>query len=184
MFNLVCFCKFILSSYFFTLLNNLLISILVCVSKDFWRTVITQKCRNTRRRRDRSLPVVEEKIRKVSAEAVKSKSREDGAQKLQKTTPAYGAKNYMPKRPVSEDDESIQKHIDFMKKEAKARSRNVRAVETCMDLTLSDRREFIINGNKTVEEVRLQYPLLFNAHQVIQMLIIDCIHIWNSLLFK
>lgn len=158
----------------------LLICILVCGPKDFWRTVITQKCRNTRRRRDRRLPVVEEKIRRASAEGVKSKSGEDGAQKLPKTTPAYGAKNYLPKRPMSEDDESIQKHIDFMKKEAKARNRNFRAVETCMDLTFSDRREFIINGNKTVEEVRLQYPLLFDAHQVIQMFINHCVHnVWN-----
>ena len=79
---------------------------------------------------------------------------------------AYGVKNYLPERPVSEDDISIEKHISLMTQENNKTNPNYILLTSLMDMTFADRRKLLINDMQLFESIKIKYPCLFNAHQV------------------
>ena len=78
----------------------------------------------------------------------------------------YGMVNYLPPRPITETDDSIKLHIRTMKQEWKKRDRDLKKVNKLMDLTLSERRHFVVQEAPEVSEVLAEYPVLTDSKQV------------------
>ena len=78
----------------------------------------------------------------------------------------YGLNNYLPSRPDSETEESIQTHILSLKQEWKRRDPDKRKVNTLMNLTFADRRAFIVKQAPDLSEVLAEYPVLTNTDEV------------------
>ena len=131
---------------------------------------------NTRKRRDRNLHVVQAAIakRRLCLEKVHqnrgiqhhgTEEQKDGAV-AQKRTSAYGIPNYLSVRPAAEDDVTIKKHLDIIKRESLKKNKDYRIVEISMNATFADRRKLIVTENCSIEHLLIEYPLLFDVLQV------------------
>ena len=80
----------------------------------------------------------------------------------------FGMANYLPSAPESEDDESTQRHVKWLKGAIKSRKSDDGAkVSSLMDLTLYHRRKMSIDGASTAELAE-EYPwLLKDTNQVL-----------------
>ena len=83
--------------------------------------------------------------------------------------PQWGMPNYSPTRPPSEDDISVAKHEEFLKKEKSKRQPDFSQVRLAMDKTFADRRKWLLTTQPTAKmsEVKEKYPWLFDEDQVI-----------------
>lgn len=112
-----------------------------------------------RKRRDRTIPVVAERIAQRSSSAPKVTN-------LKVNNCAFGMPHYLPEINQSEDPESIKNHQDYMVTELKKRNTNSKKLDASMVATFSSRRHLIIDDNSLVSEVCRQYPALCDCQQV------------------
>lgn len=126
-----------------------------------------------RRKADHELPEVEmhrqmaNKWKKVAALQNKCPSMSSEETLSKKLRPCYvsDVANYLPNRPSCEDEESICRHIQMLKREHRKKTKNHDLISTLMRQTFADRRKLVI-ANSTISELKEQYPCLFNAQQV------------------
>jgi hypothetical protein len=85
----------------------------------------------------------------------------DGPKK--KIANVWGVPNFLPED-SQEDQASIQKHKAFLKKQSKMKDvkRDQDRIKGRMDKTFADRRQLIVTERKLVQDVKEEYPLLFN----------------------
>lgn len=86
----------------------------------------------------------------------------------------YGVPNYMPERPVGEDDKTIQVHIEWMQDEKRVRPRrpDYAKIKTLMTRTLADRRNMIIYKAASIADVLKEYPWLGDEDEVLSFIFI------------
>ncbi|PIK39241.1 hypothetical protein BSL78_23915 [Apostichopus japonicus] len=124
-----------------------------------WKIRMQYKFCNARKREDSSIPAVKSRKRKAKTPPQTVKGKLD--------VPIWGMKNYLPSRPESEDDISINKHIEWMKLELSKKKPNYARVEECMSITLADRRRLIVEEDATSEVVKKVYPWLFEDEEIL-----------------
>ena len=126
-----------------------------------WKNRILDKFRNTRKRKDNAYPEVLAK-KKGKREKLPSIKRAE-------VVPQWGMPNYSPTRPPSEDDISVAKHEEILKKEKSKRQPDFSQVRLAMDKTFADRRKWLLTTQPTAKmsEVKEKYPWLFDEDQVI-----------------
>jgi len=126
--------------------------------KDKWKCSLTEKFRNSRRRKDNSVPCVVENRKKFKPNPV-----DNGP----KNKVSHGLINYMPaSAPASEDCASIEKHQALLIKEFAKVRRDYLLMEISMQATFFDRRERIVQKNQGMGVIKEVYPCLFDAQQV------------------
>lgn len=75
--------------------------------------------------------------------------------------------NYLPNRPVTEDEASVQKHVIWLQRENKKKEgHDMVQVDLLMALTLHQRRDLVVNEQKDVETIISQYPWLKSTDEV------------------
>ena len=74
-----------------------------------------------------------------------------------------GIKNFAPVRCDGEDDESIAEYMSLMENQVMlmVNLRNKSFSTKAMDKTFSERRKFLLEKIRKIEDVKIQYPLLF-----------------------
>lgn len=76
--------------------------------------------------------------------------------------------NYLPPRPPTEDDTSIERYISQLKEQyLKIQlKRDASIVADAMSMTLSDRRSLIVKRSASLKDIKAEYPLLFCENEV------------------
>ncbi|PIK50491.1 hypothetical protein BSL78_12620 [Apostichopus japonicus] len=128
--------------------------------KMLWKHRLQYKFQNFRKRVAFEIAAVQKKKLKV---ARKPKS----APESPAAPPQWGMKNYLPNRPETEDDASIDGHICWLQDEKRKRQPDFRGVSQSMALTLADRRTWIISSPQTpsLADIKSKYPWLFDDIQ-------------------
>lgn len=130
--------------------------------KDLWKERLRVKFQNSRQRVDGDLPEIVAKKKKKMDNA--------GPKDLGSLSTTWGLVNYLPEKPESEDETSIQSHIMWLKKEhRKKESMDMEGVDRRMLLTLSHRRRLIIEENKSINDILIEYPWLGSLPGVSQI---------------
>ena len=85
---------------------------------------------------------------------------------LKKIQNIWGVNNFLPES--QEDQVSIAKHKEFLKRQSqlKSQKQDIERISNRMSKTFADRRQLIVVERKTVGEIKVEYPLLFNANEV------------------
>ena len=130
----------------------------------YWHTKLTNYFRNTRKRADRNIAVVAQKIASFRERWLNGKPTkyQSGLSNV------WGIKNFCPVRCDGEDDDTISRYQAILSVQAKLMP-NVRKgtlIDTAMDKTFPDRRKFLLAQIRTVTEMKHEYPLLFTYEQV------------------
>lgn len=125
------------------------------VASNLWRQRIQYRFQNDRNRRDKNIPMK----RKLSKDDVPSQRKGKAI--------IWGLANYLPVRPEGEDDDSILRHEAALKTEMVKRHPDHGRLDRLMALTFSDRRNFIINENPLVCEIKEKYPALFESENAV-----------------
>ncbi|XP_063864457.1 uncharacterized protein LOC135102831 isoform X1 [Scylla paramamosain] len=113
-----------------------------------WKLRIQRKFKNSRKRQDSSVTEVTSRKKKIPCIAPK-----------ETMCPLMcGVKAYLPPRPRSEDDESLERHRQWLALHWMKKDPELDKAERLMQLTLSERRKKIINGNILVAEILNLYP--------------------------
>ncbi|XP_071811273.1 sterile alpha motif domain-containing protein 3-like isoform X3 [Apostichopus japonicus] len=130
--------------------------------KMLWKHRLQYKFQNFRKRVAFEIAAVQKKKLKV---ARKPKS----APESPAAPPQWGMKNYLPNRPETEDDASIDGHICWLQDEKRKRQPDFRGVSQSMALTLADRRTWIISSPQTpsLADIKSKYPWLFDDIQLL-----------------
>ncbi|XP_047740690.1 uncharacterized protein LOC108675922 isoform X2 [Hyalella azteca] len=133
-------------------------------AESYWRYRLSHKLRNKRRTEVRDLPEVEH---------MRMKNQLYKANKCQGTLKrkrplGFGCPNFLPTRDKSEDDASINAHIQFMKSEVMKEQPNHDAINTSLKCTFADRRRYIFTDLPSSENVKELYPCLFTPNQLLE----------------
>ncbi|XP_063873256.1 uncharacterized protein LOC135107388 isoform X4 [Scylla paramamosain] len=113
-----------------------------------WKLRIQCKFQNSRKRQDSSVTEVTSRKKKIPCIAPK-----------ETTCPLmYGVKANLPPRLHSEDDESLERHRQWLALHWMKKDPELDKAERLMQLTLSERCKKIINGNILVAEILNLYP--------------------------
>lgn len=73
----------------------------------------------------------------------------------------WGLSNYLPEELLTEDEETINQHIEWMKKEyRKKEGQNLLQVKQKMALTFPHRRKMIVTNMASAESVLVEFPFL------------------------
>lgn len=91
-----------------------------------------------------------------------------------KTNLTWGMSNYLPKRPDSEDSESIKLHKTWFKQEYRQVDQDFRLVDLKMGLTFPDRRKDIVQDGNSLSEIIKEYPFLQDRRQVLCLSEVYC----------
>lgn len=138
-----------------------------------WKGRLRDKFINGRRRIDKEDPDV--KLRKLKRPA-DSASESGPPTKSSKTGTcmAYGVPNYLPNNPKGEDEISIERHIEWMKKEKKTRPRKPdhKQIQLLMNRTFAYRRNRIVNEAARVTNILEEFPWLADEDEVTMVKII------------
>lgn len=79
----------------------------------------------------------------------------------------WGLSNYLPNRPITEDEASVQKHVIWLQRENKKKEgHDMVQVDLLMALTLHQRRDLVVNEQKDVETIISRYPWLKSTDEV------------------
>ncbi|XP_076361582.1 uncharacterized protein LOC143252639 isoform X3 [Tachypleus tridentatus] len=116
---------------------------------------LRQKFQNNRKRKDSSLPIVQERKKKMKSATDETPSPNHiSEQRL------YGLKQYLCEKPVKKDETSTEKHKEWMKTCLHCRKKgDLCKVDLLMYKTLHDRRKLVID-NTPVNEFIEHYPIL------------------------
>ena len=126
--------------------------------QSMWKSSLSDKFRNSRRRSD--LDIAEVVRRK------KQKSSSTFSSGASSQTSNWGLKDFRPSRPIREDDISIQLHIDWLKEESAKRKQDREKIRCLMNSTFPDRRQMILDDMPSVAAVKANYPCLFDEDEV------------------
>lgn len=80
--------------------------------------------------------------------------------------PQWGMRNYLPRRPESEDDTSISLHTNWMKDEVGKKKPNYGRIRDAMHTTFADRRKKIVTDGLSIASLKEEYPWLFDEEEV------------------
>lgn len=131
----------------------------------YWCTKLSNKMRNVRKYRDCNIPIVV--AAKQKRRAILSNSNDSGvSQPDVRKNYLHGVLHYLPKRPQSEDEVSINEYKNFMIKESAKKNKDIRALDNAMETTFADRRSLIVERHTTILQIKLEYPFLFQYQQV------------------
>lgn len=124
--------------------------------QDYWRHALIQKVLNMRKRRDRIIPQVNQRINTRNIVRAKNKN-----------VSAHGLQSYLPaENSLTEDKDSIIKHKQLMFAEINKRSPDNIKIESSMIATFDNRRKAIVMEDITLAGLKNEYPALFDCHQV------------------
>ena len=132
------------------------------LSQEYWRCKLSDKFRNSRKGRDRDVPCVIANRKRINDIKVAKKEEKQ----MPKSTPYFGMKNYLPSKPVSEDEASFEKHRLNLLHESKKKKWSYRTVDQLMALTFYDRRHKIVQEGRSLSDIHEDYPCLFDSQQV------------------
>ena len=87
-----------------------------------------------------------------------------------------GIKNFAPVRCDGEDDESIAEYMPLMENQVKllVNLRNKSFVTKAMDKTFSERRKFLLEKIRKIEDVKIQYPVILLWQGIFNLIIWNC----------
>ncbi|XP_071820324.1 uncharacterized protein [Apostichopus japonicus] len=129
--------------------------------QSIWKIRLQYKFSNARKREDSSLPVVQSRKR------VRPSLHLSQVPAARKTPPQWGMINYLPQRQESEDDKSIESHIQWLRRENTKKKPHYSRVTEAMSATFSDRRQLIVKEGVSVKQVQELYPWLFDEDEII-----------------
>lgn len=88
---------------------------------------------------------------------------------IKKVKNVWGVPHFLPNRPETEDDASIDAHLERMKEMSQLDpgKRNAESVATLMTKTFADRRSIIVTEGANVAEVLDKFPLLFTQTEMV-----------------
>lgn len=112
-----------------------------------------------RKREDQDIPVVKARKRKATTTAQTVAPQKNAV-------PQWGMANYLPSRRASEDDASVELHIEWMQQELRKKKPNYQRVEVSLVATLADRRRWIVLKGALASEVKELYPWIFKEDEV------------------
>ena len=124
-----------------------------------WKNRLQYKFANARKREDQHVEMVVSRKRKRPEERHIQPQKQGGP-------PQWGMINYQPERPSSEDDASIQIHVEYMKLERSKKKPNYDRVAISMAATLADRRRLITKEMVSIPALKTSYPWLFDEEEV------------------
>lgn len=81
-------------------------------------------------------------------------------------TPSFGCKNYLPSNPISEDDQSVMKHIRDMRGEMTKKKIDAKKTADLMDRTFAHRRQLIVKMAARIPKLKEEFPCLFDEFEV------------------
>lgn len=130
------------------------------VLQGLWKHRLRNKFKNTRRRRDHAQPEVQAKKRKL-AEA-------EDRPKLTGPDNVWNIAYFLPPRPPTEDDTSMEQHIMLLKEQHKRLQGKCDAsiIADAMQTTLSERRSLVVTRCARIQDVQVEYPILFSENEV------------------
>lgn len=125
-----------------------------------WKQALKNRTKNQRRRMLDVREVAEERAKRSKVELAKKTPRRLNAQCVLPSPAPYD---------IGEDTASIQAHIEFLRKEMKKapETRNEAMISDGMERTHVQRRAWIIENPRTVEEVLNLYPALEVKEEVL-----------------
>lgn len=127
--------------------------------QSLWKSRLQNKFQNARKREDRDIPVVKARKRKATmttGDLVPKK----------KTALQWGMANYLPSRRASEDDASIELHVEWMQQESRKKKPNYQRVGESLMATFADRRRWVVTQGALASEVGEKYPWIFKEDEV------------------
>ena len=137
--------------------------------------MLSQKARNTRRKRDASLPIVQSKKRptpNTDTERIHQETeceKQDPCKRMKNAS--WGILNYLPNLPITEDEASIERHKKIIQSEYKRSHRDSVKLNELMDLTFPSRRRSIVSEHAVVTDILVNYPCLSEEEQVTIMIL-------------
>ncbi|KAK3879874.1 hypothetical protein Pcinc_015600 [Petrolisthes cinctipes] len=92
----------------------------------------------------------------------------DDALVVSKTVNIWNIANYLPPTPPTEDDASIERHIMQLKEQHKRLEgkRDATIIADAMLTTLSERRSLVVKRCARLQDVQVEYPILFSENEV------------------
>lgn len=115
------------------------------------------KFQNSRKRHDKTLPEVK----------ANKRQKTDSTIKIYQGPSTWGLKNYLPDKPLSEDEASVEKHMQWLQKEYRKKDdQDITQVDLLMDLTLHHRRTLVVSQQMDVESILSDYPWLKSTDEV------------------
>jgi len=79
----------------------------------------------------------------------------------------FGLAKYLPERPISEDNHSVEMHKEWMANEANKSVYNFESLQQRINATFADRRRLIVKERASISTILEQYPALTLHKQVI-----------------
>ena len=136
--------------------------------QEMWKKHLTTKFKNTRQCRDKTQPEVITKKRKII------KSAGDSTTTVVNVNNRWNITNFLPSRPSTEDDASIERHVAKLLEQHKKPEvrRNPELIADAMSMTLADRRKMIVVDLARLDKIKDAYPILFDGEQVFNFLIL------------
>ena len=119
--------------------------------------------RNTRKRTDRDIPSVKEKIDLFNSKKLLKNQGYKGSMKN-----VWRINNFAPVRYAGEDEKSIAEYMSLMENQARLMINlwNKSLITKAKDKTFPERRKFLLEKKRKIEDVKYPYPLLFCYDQV------------------
>ncbi|KAK3859671.1 hypothetical protein Pcinc_034239 [Petrolisthes cinctipes] len=138
-----------------------------------WKNRLRNKFKNNRRRRDHDQPEVNAKRTKTP----------QGETLPSNTGPAniWNITNFLPARLPTEDDASVQRHIQLLKEQQKRLpwNRNASIIADSMLSTLSDRRSLVVKRCARLQDMQAEYPILFTENEMLCSVLLCCFFTGN-----
>ncbi|XP_076101714.1 sterile alpha motif domain-containing protein 3-like [Mytilus galloprovincialis] len=128
-------------------------------ARDLWKERLLHKFQNSRKRHDKNLPEVK----------ANKRQKTDSTIKIYQGPSTWGLKNYLPDKPLSEDEASVEKHMQWLQKEYRKKDdQDITQVDLLMDLTLHHRRTLVVSQQMDVESILSDYPWLKSTDELIK----------------
>ena len=124
----------------------------------YWKEKLKFKWGNESKSRDKNLPEVKARKRKVEESVVNTDVRNVNL--------TWGMANYLPPQLESEDDTASDMHIQSLKREYCKTEKNKALADLKMKLSFSNRRKEIVTDNMPIGDILEIYPFLKDRRQV------------------
>ena len=136
-------------------------------AKALWHKVIREKFRNRRKRKNREHPAVQKKIMLYNTH---SKAKRSGCGNGTTAKNVWGVPNFLPENDLEDDDTSLEKFIEWMKKQSRldASKQDTAGILLRMQKTFAKRRSLVVTEGVNIVAVKETYPLLFNDNEILR----------------
>ena len=148
----------------------------------YYNIRLTNKARNSRKRRDSTIPaVVRKKVALASAKMLKAAAQVEAVSnpneigqlsttsKLKTLKPSYcDLSNYLPERPKGEDDASTLHHTKKLQEIYEKKVWDRSFISQLMDITYHIRRARVLSTEKrtSIKEIKLEFPFITDPEEV------------------